>query len=92
METVRQDYLSFSNIEWLTESSTCLDSVWWEIWLVAAKNAKLLFNLSWLTDFSFFDVKNLMYTYKQSDQMLFRKHHLDFLLYNVVWRLWNNIA
>ena len=41
----------------------------------------------------FFDVKDLMYICKQSDQMLFRRTTLPgFFLCNVVQSLWDNIA
>ena len=35
LETAIQDCMGFGNIEWLTESFTCLDSVILEVWLVA---------------------------------------------------------
>ena len=34
-ETARQDCKGFGNIDWLTESFTCLDSIELEVWPIA---------------------------------------------------------
>ena len=93
-DTARQDFIGFGNTEWLAEVLFAQIASDQKFDRLLDRLPSCCFSLSQLTDFRskgkitslfFSDMKDLMNIYKRSDQMLFRKHCLDFFLCNVVW-------
>ena len=76
-ETADQDCMYFSNIAWLAESFTFLDSVRLKVWLVAGKNVELLITFFFLREGP--DI----YICKELDQVLFKRNSLNCLNFPV---------